>query len=359
MAASPAPLLLTPYPLRSLTARNRIVMSPMCQYSATDGLATDWHLVHLGSRAVGGVGTVLVEATAVTPEGRISPGCLGIWDDAHVAPLAAVAAMVRRHGAIAGIQLAHAGRKGSVAVPWRGGRQLALEAGGWQTFAPSAVPFHPDDRAPAALTVAEIGTLIRAFEQATHRALSAGFELIELHAAHGYLLHEFLSPLSNHRTDDYGGSFANRTRLLCEVVTAVRAIVPAALPLWVRISATDWADGGWDVDQSVALARQLSTLGVDLIDVSSGGLTRAQQILDGPGYQVPFAARVRREGGVASGAVGRIVDPAAAEAILQRGDADVILLARALLRDPYWPMHAARALGAAPPWPEQYLRAES
>jgi 2,4-dienoyl-CoA reductase-like NADH-dependent reductase (Old Yellow Enzyme family) len=349
--------LFQPITFRSLTARNRIAVSPMCQYSSVDGYATDWHVVHLGSRAVGGAGIVIAEATAVVPEGRISPGDLGIWSDDHLEGLRRVTRVIRDNGAIAAIQLAHAGRKASAARPWDGGRQLPLDAGGWTTVAPSAEPFHPTDRPPHALTLEGIAAVRAAFEAATHRALAAGFEIIELHAAHGYLFHEFLSPLSNHRTDAYGGSFENRTRLLREVTQAVRAIVPESLPLFVRLSGTDWADGGWDADQTVALSRELKALGVDLIDCSSGGLTRAQQIPDAPGYQVPFAARVRREAGIASGAVGRITEPTQAEAILAAGEADLILLARELLRDPYWPIHAAKALGVPAPWPIQYVRA--
>jgi 2,4-dienoyl-CoA reductase-like NADH-dependent reductase (Old Yellow Enzyme family) len=354
-----APPLFDPLDLRQVRLRNRIAVSPMCQYSSTDGFANDWHLVHLGSRAVGGAGLVIAEATAVTPEGRITPRDLGIWSDAHVESLAHVAAVIRRNGAVAGIQIAHAGRKASAAVPWEGGRQLALDSGGWQTVAPSAIPFHPTDRAPVALDRAGIAALIEAFAAGARRALAAGFQVVEVHAAHGYLLHEFLSPLSNRRDDEYGGSFENRTRLLREVTAAVREVWPQELPLFVRISGTDWADGGWDADDSVELARQLAPLGVDLIDCSSGGLVPGLRIPDGPGYQVPVAARIRREVGVATGAVGRITSPQQADAILADGEADLILMARRLLSDPYWPLHAAQALGIPVPWPPQYLRAET
>jgi len=351
------PHLFRPLTLRGVTLRNRIAMSPMCQYSSTDGFTDAWHLVHLAARAVGGAGLIITEAAAVLPEGRISPQDLGVWDDRHVEGLARVAQQIRAAGAVAGIQLAHAGRKASVARPWDGGRQLALTEGGWTTVGPSVEPFHALDRAPEALTLEGISAVRDAFVAATRRALEAGFELIEVHAAHGYLLHEFLSPLSNHRTDAYGGSFDNRTRLLRETVQAVRAGMPEALPLLVRLSATDWAEGGWDADQTVKISAELRTLGVDLIDCSSGGLTRAQQIPDAPGYQVPFAARVRREAGILSGAVGRITEPSQAEAILAAGEADLILLGRELLRDPYWAMHAAKALGAPALWPGQYARA--
>ena len=344
---------------RGVTARNRIAVSPMCQYSSVDGFATDWHLIHLGSRAVGGAGMVIAEATAVTADGRISPSDLGIWSDEHIDPLTRVTRAIRDNGAVAGIQLAHAGRKASSARPWDGGRQLAFEEGGWQTLAPSALPFHDKDRAPTELNGQGIAHILTAFADAARRAVEAGFQLIEIHAAHGYLLHEFMSPLSNHRRDEYGGSFANRTRLVREVVQAARAVMPDGLALWVRVSGTDWADNGWTVDDTVQLARDLVPLGVDLIDCSSGGLVRTQKIPDAPGYQVPIASRVRNEAGIASGAVGRITRPEQAVDILARGEADVVLLARELLRDPYWPIHTANALGAAKLWPQQYLRAET
>lgn len=358
-AAAAGPTLFSPISFRAVTARNRIAVSPMCQYSSVDGLASDWHLIHLASRAVGGAGMVITEAAAVVAEGRISPGDLGIWSDAHIAPLARIAAALKEHGAAPGIQLAHAGRKASSARPWDGGRQLSFEHGGWQTVGPTAIPFHELDRAPTALNALGIAHLVQSFVDATRRAVTAGFEIIEIHAAHGYLLHEFLSPLSNLRTDAYGGSFENRTRLLRDVVRAVRDEMPHGLALWVRVSATDWADNGWTPDDTVALSRELAALGVDLIDCSSGGLVRTQKIPDAPAYQVPFAARVRNEAGIASGAVGRITRPDQAADIIARGDADVVLLARELLRDPYWPIHAAQALRAPSLWPRQYARAET
>ncbi len=349
--------LFTPFTQRSLTLRNRVVVSPMCQYSATDGFANDWHLVHLGARAVGGAGAVLVEATAVLPEGRITPGDLGLWSDAHVAPLARIAAFVRAQGAEPGVQLAHAGRKASTAAPWHGGGWLAPEAGGWTTVGPSPAPFTDGWAAPAALDEAGIARTIEAFAAATRRARAAGFRFVEVHAAHGYLLHQFLSPLVNQRGDAWGGDFAGRARLALEVTRAVRAEWPAELPVWVRLSATDWADGGWDPDQTVRLARELRALGADLVDCSSGGAVPWQKPVVGPGYQVPFAERVRREAGVATGAVGLVTEPAQADAIVREGRADVVLLARELLRDPHWPLRAARGLGAEHAWPVQYLRA--
>lgn len=355
--ATPVPPLFEPLTIRGTTFRNRVVVSPMCQYSSTDGFATDWHLVHLGSRAVGGAGLVIAEATSVVPEGRISPYDLGIWKDEHVEMLARVTDVIRQHGAVAGIQLAHAGRKASTARPWEGGRQIPESAGGWRPVAPSPIPFHASDGPPVALTRDGIEQVIVAFAAAARRALRAGFQVVEVHAAHGYLLHEFLSPLSNRRDDDYGGSLENRTRLVREVVRAVRAEWPAALPVFVRISATDWVEGGWDTDQSVELARQLKPLGVDLVDCSSGGLVPGVKIPDAPGYQVPFAARIRREAGVLTGAVGRITRPEQANAIVATGEADMVLLAREMLRDPYWALHAARALGAPAHWPIQYHRA--
>lgn len=351
--------LFSPFRLRSLTLRNRIAVSPMCQYSSADGFATDWHLVHLGARAVGGAGLVLSEATAVVPEGRISPQDLGIWSDAHVEGLARVTRFVRAQGAVAGIQLAHAGRKASTSPPWTGGRRVPPDAGGWTPVGPDARPFRDGELpVPHALTLDEVRGVVDAFVAATHRALAAGFEVIELHAAHGYLLHAFLSPLTNARTDAYGGDFAGRTRLLLEVTDAVRAALPDALPLLVRISASDWMAGGWTPDDSVALARLLAPRGVDLIDCSSGGAVPGARIAVGPGYQVPFAERVRREAGIATGAVGLITDPAQAEAIVRDGQADLVLLARELLRDPHWPLRAAAALGVELAWPVQYERAK-
>ena len=349
--------LFSPLTQRSLALRNRIVVSPMCQYSVTDGVPDDWHLVHLGSRAVGGAAVVIAEATAVEARGRISPADTGIWNDAQRDAWASIARFIAEQGAIPGIQLAHAGRKGSTAAPWDGGKAVTPGAGGWTPVAPSAMAYADDYPQPEALDAAGIRAVIDAFVAAARRAHDAGFRLIELHAAHGYLLHQFLSPLSNRRDDAWGGSFENRVRLMLEVTAAVRAAWPAELPLWVRISATDWAEGGWDLAQSLALARDLKRLGVDLIDVSSGGLTAAQKITPGPGYQVPFAETIRREAGIATGALGMITEPAQAETILACGQADVVIMARELLRDPYFPRRAAKALGVTIPTPRQYLRA--
>jgi 2,4-dienoyl-CoA reductase-like NADH-dependent reductase (Old Yellow Enzyme family) len=347
--------LLSPLTIRGVTLRNRIVMSPMCQYVARDGFADDWHLVHLGSRAAGGVALVIVEATAVTRYGRITHGDLGIWSDEHVAPLARIARFVHSQGAVAGIQLAHAGRKASCDVPWNGGAGLkAHEAGGWPVIGPSAIAFDEGNPVPTALDEAGIDGVVTAFEAATERALAAGFELIEIHAAHGYLLHEFLSPLSNRRSDSYGGSLENRMRLTLRVAGTVRKMVPAQLPVFVRISATDWVDGGWDLDQSVVLAGRLKELGIDLIDVSSGGLVPQARIPVGKGYQVPFACRIRSEAGVMTGAVGLITEAKHANEIVTGGDADLVLLARELLREPYWALKAQRELGAEPSWPISY-----
>lgn len=346
--------LLTPLTIRGVTFRNRIVMSPMCQYVAQDGLASDWHLVHLGSRAVGGAALVVAEATAVTPDGRITPGDLGIWGDQHVEPLARIARFVHSQGAVAGIQLAHAGRKASCEPPWKGGAALAPAAGGWPVVGPSPVPFNEGDPPPVALDEAGIEAVVAAFEAAVGRALAAGFKVIEVHAAHGYLLHEFLSPLSNRRTDQYGGSLDNRMRLTLRVAERVRRRVPDELPVFVRISATDWADGGWDVAQSVALAKQLKALGVDLIDVSSGALVPKVRIPVGKGYQVPFARTIRHEAGVLTGAVGLITEAGHANEIVTAGDADLVFLARELLREPYWALKAEQELGADPSWPVPY-----
>jgi len=349
--------LLTPFPLREVVFRNRIAVSPMCQYSSQDGFANDWHLVHLGSRAVGGAALVMTEAAAIEARGRISPQDLGIWKDEHVEFLARIAAFVRQQGAVPGIQLAHAGRKASTRRPWDGVGVISETEGGWRAVAPSPVPFTPGDPPPAELSKAEIRGIVEAFAAAARRALRAGFQVAEIHAAHGYLVHQFLSPLSNQRTDEYGGAFENRIRLALEVAAAVRAVWPAGLPLFVRISATDWAPGGWDIDESVELARRLCAVGVDLIDCSSGGAVPHQKIALGPGYQVPFAARIRKEAGVATGAVGMITTPRQAEEILSAGQADLVLLAREFLRDPYFPLHAARALGEEVKPPNQYLRA--
>ena len=346
--------------LREVELRNRIAVSPMCQYSAEDGAPTNWHLVHLGSRAIGGAALVIAEASAVLPEGRISPVDTGIWSDAHVEAWAPITRFIDEAGAVPAIQLAHAGRKASTDKPWLGGKALGPEQGGWSpVMAPSALPFDELSPTPQALDEAGIQAVIEGFRAATVRALVAGFRMVEIHGAHGYLLHEFLSPLSNHRTDAWGGSFDGRTRLLREVIAAVREVWPERLPLLLRISATDWAEsGGWDIEQSVELAREVKSLGVDLIDVSSGGtLPTAVRIPVGPGYQVPFAARIRREAGIATGAVGGIVEPSQAQQIIHNGEADMVLLARQLLRDPYWPYHAAKALKAEIAAPKQYGRA--
>jgi len=352
------PALFDELKIRGLTLRNRIAVSPMCQYSCVDGVANDWHFVHLGSRAVGGAALVFTEATAVTAEGRISPQDLGIWTDAQAAALARVVAFVRAQGAAAGVQLAHAGRKASTRRPWDGSGAVAESEGGWaRVDAPSALAFADDYLTPHAMTLDDIAAVTQAFVAAARRALAAGFDVIELHAAHGYLLHEFLSPLSNARTDRYGGSFDNRARIVLETARAVRAVWPETRPLFVRVSSTDWTDGGWDLPQSVELARALKTCGVDLIDASSGGNVATAKIPVGPGYQVPFAEAIRRDAGIATGAVGMITGAAQAEAVIQSGQADIVLLARELLRDPYWPMRAAADLGQTMAWPAQYLRA--
>jgi 2,4-dienoyl-CoA reductase-like NADH-dependent reductase (Old Yellow Enzyme family) len=349
--------LFSPLTIRSVKIPNRIGVSPMCQYSAEDGFANDWHLVHLGSRAVGGAGLVFVEATAVTPKGRISPGDLGLWKDEHIEPLRRIATFVKGQGAVAGIQLAHAGRKASTARPWEGGQPLTAETGAWETFAPSPIPFAGNFPTPTELTREQIVDLIDAFVAAARRALAAGFDVVEIHAAHGYLINEFLSPLSNHRTDEYGGSFENRTRFLREISEAVRASWPDELPLVVRISATDWVEGGWTADDSVDLARALGPLGVDLMDCSSGGNSPSAAIPVAPNYQVPFAERIRRETGMRTAAVGMITDPHQAEELIRSGAADIVLLAREFLRHPYWPVTAAQALDVPVTAPLQYGRA--
>lgn len=332
----------------------------MCQYSAEDGLANDWHLVHLGARAAGGAGLVIAEATAVEARGRISPNDLGLWSDAHVEPLARVARFLRSQGAVAAVQLAHAGRKASTARPWDGGKPVGADKGGWTDIvAPSATPFNEGYRTPHALSAGEIAGIVRAFAQAAQRADAAGFDMVEVHGAHGYLLHSFLSPLSNTRADAYGGSFDNRTRIMIEVVRAIRAVWPERKPLAVRLSATDWLEGGWTVQDSVALARHLKTEGVDLVDCSSSGAVPVAPVPVGPGYQVPLAETVRREAGVATAAVGLIGAPQHADEIVRNGRADVVLLARELLRDPHWPLRAAQVLGhkASAVAPPQYARA--
>lgn len=350
--------LFTPLQLRGTTFKNRIFVSPMCQYSATDGFANDWHLVNYGSRAVGGAGLVIVEATGVSPEGRITPYCLGLWSDEQRDALIPIVEFIKRQGASAGIQIAHAGRKASCDAPWRGGHYLAPAQGGWQTVAPSAIPVTPQHATPHALTLAEIDQIFDQFMAATRRALEASFDVLELHCAHGYLLNSFLSPLSNQREDEYGGSLENRCRLALRLARAMREFWPDDKPMFVRISATDWVEGGWDLEQSVQLAKWMKDIGVDLIDCSSGGLILDAKIPVGPGYQTRFAAAVRAEAGIATGAVGMITSPGQAEHILATGQADAVLLARALLRDPYWPLRAARELRADVPWPPQYERAK-
>ena len=352
-----APGLFSPLTLRGLTLRNRVAVSPMCQYSSDDGFADDWHLVHLGARAVGGAGLVLLEATAVVPEGRISPRDLGLWDDAHVDMLARIVRFIDAQGAVAGVQLAHAGRKASTRPPWEGRGTVPPDAGGWEVVAPSAVAFSDDYPHPRAMELADVRRVVDGFAAAARRARQAGFRVVELHAAHGYLLHQFLSPLSNRRTDAYGGSFDRRARLTLEVVDAVRAEWPDELPLFVRVSATDWAPDGWNEAQTVELARRLVARGVDLVDCSTGGLVPGVRVPTGPGYQVRFAERVRREAGVATGAVGLITTPEQADAVVRAGQADLVLLARQLLRDPNWPLRASKALGVPVPWPVQYERA--
>ena len=349
--------LFTPFRLRGLTLPNRIVVSPMCQYSAEDGSANDWHLIHLGHLALSGASLLCVEATAVEAIGRITPGCHGLYSDANERALARVVAAIRRHSPISlAIQLAHAGRKGSSEVPWRGGMLIPPEQGGWRPVAPSALPHLPQEAAPVALDRAGLARVRDAFVAAAHRALRLGFDAMELHSAHGYLLHEFLSPLSNRREDEYGGSRDHRMRFPLEVFDAVRAVWPGDRPLGVRISSTDWVEGGWDIEDSVALARELQARGCDWIDCSGGGVSPQQKIPLGPGYQVPFAKRIRAEAGVPTVAVGLITDPKQAEAIVANREADLVALARAMLYDPRWPWHAAAALGGEVRAPEQYWR---
>jgi 2,4-dienoyl-CoA reductase-like NADH-dependent reductase (Old Yellow Enzyme family) len=350
--------LFEPFALAGVTLKNRIAVSPMCQYSADDGHPTPWHLVHLGSRAVGGAALVFTEATAVEARGRISPADSGIWLDSQAEAWGKIARFVAEQGAVPGMQLAHAGRKASTAAPWVGTSGVSVEDGGWRpTLAPSALAFDDGYPMPDAMTVADIDAVVHAFAAAATRALAAGFQVLELHAAHGYLLHEFLSPLANRRTDEYGGSFDNRVRFTRRVVTATRAVMPASSPLVLRISATDWADGGWDLEQSCALVESLKGEGVTLVDVSSGGLVPHVKIPAGPGYQASFAAEIRRRTGVATGAVGMITAPAQADHVVRSGQADIVLLAREMLRDPYWPRRAAKELGVRLDGPVQYARA--
>ena len=343
--------------LREVTLRNRIAVSPMCQYSSRDGMPTDWHLVHLGSRAVGGAGLVIAEASAVSPEGRISPDDTGLWSDAHAKAWAPIARFVEAQGAVPGIQLAHAGRKASTDAPWRGGRPLGEGAGGWRPVAPSPRPFAEGHPVPRELSSDDIEAVVGAFRDAARRAADAGFLVVEIHMAHGYLLHQFLSPLTNGRADAYGGPLENRMRLPLEAARAVREAFPVERPVFARVSATDWVEGGWDLEQSVAFARRLREAGVDLVDCSSGGTVPDARVPLAPGYQVPFAAAIRERAGTPTGAVGLLTEPAQADAVVAEGKADIVLLARQMLRDPYWPLHAAVALGDEAPWPVQYLRA--
>ncbi len=351
------PHLFTPLKLRDVEFRNRVFVSPMCQYSSEGGMPNEWHLVHLGSRAVGGAGLVIAEATAVTPEGRISPSDLGVWSDAHREALRPIARFIKAQGAAAGLQIAHAGRKASTAAPWDGGGAVGPDRGGWTPVGPSPNPFGPNSPTPHELTPDEIERLVDRFGDAARRAREAGFDVLEIHAAHGYLLHEFLSPLTNLRTDRFGGSFENRLTFPLAVVARVREIWPEAQPLFVRISSTDWVEGGWSIGDSVALARRLKALGADLVDCSSAGAVSQATIPVGPGYQAPFAAAIRNGAGIATGAVGMVTSPEQAEQIVATGQADAVLLAREMLRNPYWPLMAARKLGASVQWPKQYLRA--
>jgi 2,4-dienoyl-CoA reductase-like NADH-dependent reductase (Old Yellow Enzyme family) len=350
--------LFDPLTIQDITFANRAFVSPMCQYSSVDGYANDWHFVHLGGRAVGGAGLVLTEATGVVPEGRISPQDLGIWMDDHIEPLARIVRFIHEQGSVAGMQLAHAGRKASTYRPWEGNGTVPESRGGWKNVvAPSALAFADHYPMPQALSLDGIRNVVSAFAAAARRACDAGFDVVEIHAAHGYLIHEFLSPYSNRRADAYGGSFENRTRILREIVAAVRGSWPDGAPLFVRISATDWIDGGWDIQQSIELARQLKELGANLIDCSSGGNVPHAKIPVGAGYQTQFAEQIRHEANILTGTVGMITSPVQAEHILVTGQADAVILAREFLRDPYWPLRAARDLGQSISWPVQYLRA--
>jgi 2,4-dienoyl-CoA reductase-like NADH-dependent reductase (Old Yellow Enzyme family) len=351
-------LLFSAIDIKNVHLKNRIVVSPMCQYTAVDGYASDWHLVHLGSRAVGGAGLIIQEATSVSPEGRISPGDLGIWSDDHLPMLKRITDFIHKNGSIAGIQLAHAGRKASFDTPWKGGKCLTEEQGGWVPLAPSAIPVNDGDTVPEELSIEDIEQLKQDFRAATERSVAAGYKVIEIHAAHGYLFHQFLSPLTNKRTDQYGGSFENRIRVLLETIATVQEVWSAENPLFVRISATDWADGGWTSEESVSLSKILKEKGIDLIDCSSGGLVPYQKIPVFAGYQVQFAEQVKKGADILTGAVGLITEPQQAEDILKESKADLIFLAREMLRDPYFPLHAAAALGDDIKWPDQYDRAK-
>lgn len=351
-------LLFSPLTIKSVTLKNRIVVSPMCQYSCDNGFANDWHLVHLGSRAVGGASLIIQEATAVRADGRISYGDMGIWTDEHMEPLRRITAFIEANGSVPGIQLAHAGRKASCDLPWNGGVQIKEGIHHWQTVAPSAIPFYETDTPPQAPTIAEIAELVEAFKAAAVRAFKAGYKVVEIHAAHGYLINEFLSPLCNQRTDEYGGSFENRIRFLLEIIDAIHTVWPATLPVFVRISASDWVEGGWTINDSVQLATVLQTKNIDLIDCSSGGISPHAKIAAGPGYQVGFAAAIKQQTGMPTGAVGIITNATQAEEILQQQQADLIIMAREFLRDPYFPLHAAKELGEDIEWPKQYVRAK-
>jgi 2,4-dienoyl-CoA reductase-like NADH-dependent reductase (Old Yellow Enzyme family) len=350
--------LFSPFTLRGLTFRNRVFVSPMCQYSSEDGFPTDWHLVHYGSRAVGGAGLVMLEAIAVSQEGRLTPCCGGMWSDDRSVAFARIARFVREQGAAPGIQLSHGGRKASTDLPWLGGRPLEADGCGWQTVAPSPIAFAPDYPVPREATVEDLDVIRERFADGARRALAAGFQVLEIHMAHGYLLHEFLSPLTNHRTDDFGGSIENRMRFPLSVAKTVRGIWSDDLPVFVRISATDWVEGGWDLEQSLELCRRLQEIGIDLVDCSGGGLVHRAAMPVGPGFMTPFATAIRQQVGIPTSTVGLITDPVQAEQIVATGLADAVFLARESLRDPYWPMHAAKELGADHEWPVQYLRAD-
>lgn len=350
--------LFSPLKLREIVFRNRIFVSPMCQYSAVEGVPNDWHMVHLGSRAVGGAALVMAEATAVSPEGRISPDDTGLWDHQQMDAFAKIVRFIIKEGAVPGIQLGHAGRKGSTSSPWKGGKLLGPDQGGWEVTGPSAIAYSPDYAMPRALTIKEIDTLVQKFKESTIRAVRAGFQVIEIHMAHGYLMHEFLSPFSNLREDEYGGSLEGRMKFPLRVAAAVREAFPARYPVIVRISATDWVEGGWDLEQSIVFCRELQKIGIDMIDCSSGGLVAHAKVPVAPGYQVLFAASIKKEVGIATTAVGMITKAQQASDILESGEADAIFLGREMLRDPYWPLHVAREYGIEIPWPNQYLRAK-
>lgn len=349
--------LFTPLSIKNFVLKNRIIVSPMCQYSATDGFANNWHLVHLGSRAVGGAAAIIQEATAVSPEGRITYGDLGLWKDEHIAPLKNIVDFIHQNGSVAGIQLAHAGRKASCEKPWLGGKQIKEGPNSWQTVSASTIPFSETDNAPVELSIPEIKNIVIQFKQAAQRAVEAGYKIIELHAAHGYLVHQFFSPLSNKRTDEYGGSFENRIKFLLEIIDEINTVITKDVSLWVRISASDWVEGGWDIEQSVSLVKILKTKNVDVIDTSSGGLVYAK-IPVAKSYQVPFAKQIKNETGIITGAVGFIIEAEQAEEILQNNEADLIFIARELLRDPYFALHAAEALKDDTTWALQYVRAK-